>query len=130
MNQETQVPSNVRFFKLHNGQDLVGYLAKESDNSVIIQRPLVVNIENDFMNARQMLNVREWLPPIITKLDEVELPKELVLLIAEVNDTFAEDFKEVINYFYGVKPKKRERNKSADKVVPFVIFPKDDPKVN
>lgn len=127
MHQETDSPA-PKFYKLVNGQDIVAYELSVSEHSILIKQPMAIVIENDFGSAKQLLNVREWLPPIITKGDEVNLPKIHVLFSMDVNESFTEEFKDVVAYFYGVKPKKKVRVEKSDdrKVVSLASFVKDE----
>jgi len=125
MHQETDNPTPI-FYKLTTGEDIVAYQLSETQHTLLIKQPMVILVENDFGAARQLLNVREWLPPVITKKDEVSLPKKLIVFSIEVNAEFKEEFKQVVAYFYGVKPKRKARREAGDsKVVPFT-FVKDE----
>jgi hypothetical protein len=122
----------AKFYKLVNGQDIVAYELSETESHILIKQPMAIVIENDFTGARQLLNVREWLPPIVTKSDEVQLPKIQIMFILDVNETFKEEFKDVVAFFYGVQPKKRRaRGEEKDKkVVSIASFLKDDGKIH
>lgn len=131
MHQKTDNPI-PKYYKLMNGEDIVAYELSESETHILIKQPMSVMIENDLSGARQLLNVREWLPPIVTKGDEVQLPKTHVIFTLEVNDSFKDEFKDVVAYFYGVVPKKRKvRSEDKErKVVSIANFVKDDGKVH
>lgn len=124
------VPDNlpVKLIKLKNGEDLVAYLVSETDTQIVLKRPLAFTIENEPMYGRQMLNVREWVAPIVAATDTIPLDKDFVIFVTEVKDTFMSEFKDAVEYLYGVTPRKRDRKgvaNSEGKVVPFAAMMKD-----
>jgi len=129
---DTLVP---KFYKLTTGEDIVAYELEDTETHILIKQPMAIVIENNFMAAKQLLNVREWIPPIVAKNDQVNLPKTLIMFSLEVNDEFKHEFATVVSYFYGVAPvkkrPKRERVGSEDKnVIPFTVVKDDSGKVH
>ena len=125
------VPDNlpIKLLKLKNGEDIVAYLMEESDTQVTLKRPLAFTIENEPMLGRQMLNVREWVAPIVAASDTIPLDKDFIIFVTDVKESFAEEFKEAVNYLYGVTPKKRTTKRDSmeagGKIVPFASMMKD-----
>jgi hypothetical protein len=121
MHQSVTESPEIKFIKLRNGSDIVAFILSENESSIHIKRPLYVQVENDFQNGRQMVDVREFLPPIITDAEDVVIPKSDVMTISTVRQSFKDEFNDVVNYFYSVKPRKRDKAKSNsdDKIVPF-----------
>lgn len=131
MDKETEpvIPLEIMFFKLASGEDLVAYLVSQTEETFTVKRPLSVLIENEFETARQLIQIREWLPPIVVKFDEIELPKDILVCMMETRDSFKDEYIDVCNYFYAVKPKPKERIEKRLKegnVIPFSFISKDD----
>ena len=126
--EENKIELPIKFFKLNSGEDLVAYFVSETESTVIIKRPLSISIENEFESARQLISIKEWIPPIVTLLDEVEISKELLMFNPmDVKETFAVEYEDVCNFFYSVKPKpKPRREKKEGNVVPFTFGVRDD----
>ena len=116
----------IKFYKLKTNEDIVAFQLKEDELFIYIKRPLAFTVENEVMAGRQMLNVREWIPPIVCAVDEIPLPKEYVMFSTDVRDSFKEEFKDAVEFLYNITPRKRERTeKSSGKVVPFSALMKD-----
>lgn len=115
---EEQPKLTAKFIKLNNGEDIVAYVLEENDKFIRIQKPMEVHIDNDLPTARQMLNVREWIPPLIVKTDTVDLPMDYVLLVMELTEHFHTEFGDIVSYFYSVTPRdKKKPSKKDAKVV-------------
>lgn len=114
----------IKFLKIKTGEDLVAYVLEQTDDFYRLKRPLSFTVENEVIAGRQMLNVREWIPPIVCSSEEVVLPARWVIFTSEVRDSFKTEFKEAVDFLYGVTPRKRTR-KSMDNVVPFASLMKD-----
>lgn len=124
MHQPTEEPV-IKFYKLKTLEDIVAYQLEETDEFYRIRRPLVFSVENEMVTGRQLLNVREWIPPIVSAVEEVNLPKEFVIFSTDVKETFKEEFQDAVNYLYGVTPKKRTKPSNSGKVVPIASMMKD-----
>jgi hypothetical protein len=98
----------LKYIKLKNGEDIVGVVTVETSNTVSIKRPLAFVIENDFEYNRQLLNIREWMPPIVAKDDVISIKKSTVFFITDVKDTFIEEYNEAVKTLYGITPRKRQ----------------------
>lgn len=121
----------AKFIKLHNGEDLVAYVLEQNDEFIRIQKPMEIHMENDLPSARQMLNVREWIPPLIVKVDVVELPLSDVMLVLELTEHFQREFGDIVSFFYNVKPVERDtesKSKGAKVVKISDIFGGNGPK--
>lgn len=124
MHQPVPDETPIKFLKVRTGEDLVAYLTEEGEGFYRIRRPLVFSVENEVMAGRQLLNVREWIPPIVSSVEEITIPREWVIFITDVKDSFKLEFKDAVNYLYGVTPRKRSKPSSAD-VIPFASIMKD-----
>ena len=115
----------VKLIKLKNGEDLVAYLIDENEKQIQVRKPLAFTIENEPMYGRQMLNVREWVAPIVAISDTVPLDKDFIIFITDVKESFVAEYKDAVEYLYGVTPRKREKSKDpVGKVVPFASLMK------
>jgi hypothetical protein len=112
MNQSNE--SDIKFYKLKNGEDIVAFEIESLESHYNIRRPLLVKVENEVLAGRQMLNVREWVPPIVCANDTVLLPKELVVFSTDVKNSFKEEFKDATDYLYNVVPKKKQPRTPSD----------------
>ena len=127
MTQSVQEPI-IKFYKLKNLEDIVAYeLESQNPDFVRVKRPLAFTVDNEVSSGRQMLNVREWIPPIVSSVEEVFIPKEFIIFTTDVRDSFKGEFKDAVEYLYGVTPKKREKESKSKtgKVVPFAALMKD-----
>lgn len=117
----------VKLLKLKNGEDIVAYILNEDEKHIILKRPLAFSIENEPQYGRQMLNVREWVAPIVAATDTIPLEKEFVIFVTDVKESFKDEFKDAVDYLYGVTPRKRETPKAnaAGKVVPIASLMKN-----
>jgi len=106
----------VKFYKLKSGENVVGYDMGENETSYKVRRPLSFTVESDVMSGRQMLDVKEWLPPIVCATDETHIPKEFVLLVTDVKPTFKEEFDEASKFLYNVEAVRKKSRKTADNV--------------
>lgn len=127
----SQVPE-IRFIKLRHGEDLIAFLVEETEEYILIRRPLAVRIENDFMLGKQLIEVREWIPPLFTETEEVKINKDDLMLITPVRPSFKSRFMDFINDFYEpmqfpkpeLKSEQSEKNKNEDvkkdNIIPFL----------
>jgi hypothetical protein len=110
-------PFPIKFYKLKTNEDIVAYEVRVEKGHIQIKRPLSFTVENEVMGGRQMLNVREWIPPIVAANDTVFLPKEFIMFSTDVKDSFKEEFMSATEFLYNVTP--RKPNKSKD--VPLML---------
>jgi len=113
----------IKFYKLRNSEDIVAYEVQITETHYHIRRPLSFSVENEVLAGRQMLNVREWIPPIVCANDSVILPKEEVLFSMDVKVSFRDEFIHATDYLYSVeaKPKKMHKHPKDDGVVPVIL---------
>lgn len=114
----------IRFIKFRYGEDVVGFVVGETKTHITIRRPLAVHIQNDFNSGRQLLEVREWLPPILTEVEKADIKKTDIMIITNIRESFKDEIVNLINYFYGVRPKKQITKALVDSangenVIPF-----------
>jgi hypothetical protein len=114
----TQFP--IKFYKLKTNEDIVAFEVQVTKGHIQIKRPLAFTVDNEIIEGRQMLNVREWVPPIVCANDTIFLPKEFIMFSTDVKDTFKEEFTSAAEFFYSVTPRKAPKSK-GDKVVPFLL---------
>lgn len=111
----------IKFLKLRNGEDLVAKVTADGD-TLVLKRPVAIMIENIYEEGRQLLNVREWLPPTVVLSDTATIPSCEVIATLEINPEFVEQYEEICEMFFDNKPviKKKTKAKSLssdDKVV-------------
>lgn len=106
----------VRFYKLKSGENVVGYDMGQNETAYKVKRPLSFIVESDVMSGRQMLDVKEWLPPIVCATEETFIPKEFVLFVTDVKPTFKEEFDEASKFLYNVEPVRKKTRKGSDNV--------------
>jgi hypothetical protein len=114
MHQPVPDQPAIRFYKLKTNEDIVAFELESTELYYRIRRPLAFSVENEVMGGRQMLNVREWLPPIVCGTDEVFLPKEYVLFATEVRESFKDEFTHAVEFLYNVSPRKRSSRSRED----------------
>lgn len=114
MHQQVPDQPTIKFYKLKTNEDIVAFELQVCKGHYRIRRPLAFTVENEVMGGRQMLNVREWLPPIVCGTDEVFLPKEFVLITTEVRESFKNEFIHAVNYLYEVTPRKKPTRSRDD----------------
>lgn len=112
----------VRFYKLKNGENLVAFEVKDERDHYTISRPLSFTVDNEVGGGRQMLNVKEWLPPIVCSSDSVMLLKEFVMFSTAVKESFKEEFDYASEYLYSVEAvKKSRRTQSPTDPIPVML---------
>jgi hypothetical protein len=119
-------PLSLVFLKLRSGDDIVGYLLPKTEPHTHhhLSRPLHINVETDLASGRQMIEVKECLPPILVELENMSFAIEDVVILTPIRDSFREELDSVIKLFYSVKPVPRDRarvkREDGDKIVPFI----------
>lgn len=117
----------IRFIKLRHGEDLIAFLVEETETHIRIRRPLAVRIENDFIVGKQLIEVREWIPPLFTETEEVMVNKADLMLITPVRPSFKARFMDFINDFYepsqqiqkNTENNNTEEQTKKDNIIPF-----------
>lgn len=110
----------IKFYKLKTNEDIVAYELQVTKGHFQIKRPLSVRVDNEIVAGRQMLDVREWVPPIVCAVDTIFLPKELVIFSTDVRESFKEEFTDAVEFLYNVTPREKPK-KDSNKVVPFLL---------
>jgi hypothetical protein len=111
----------IKFYKLKTNEDIVAFEVEVKKGHIKIRRPLAFTVENEVMAGRQMLNVREWVPPIVCANDTIFLPKEFIIFSTDVRDSFREEFIHATEFLYSVEPRKTPKKSKEDKIVPFLL---------
>lgn len=106
--------SPIKYYKLKTNEDIVAYEVEDNDFTYKIHRPLSFTVINEVQGGRQMLNVREWVPPIVCANDTVVLPKEYVMFSTDVKETFKEEFRDATEFLYSVEPTLSKKKDSID----------------
>jgi hypothetical protein len=114
-------PHPIKFYKLKTNEDIVAYEVQVCKGHIHIKRPLAFTVENEVLAGKQMLNVREWVPPIVCANDSIFLPKEFIMFSTDVRDSFKEEFMSATEFLYAVEPRKPPKRSKEDKVVPFLL---------
>jgi len=110
----------IKFYKLKTNEDIVAYEVNTSDSFYEIRRPLVISVENEIQSGRQMLDAREWIPPIVCRTDTIFLPKDFVIFSTDIRDSFREEFEEVVEFLYNVEPRPK-KGRSRGKDIPLML---------
>ena len=118
----------LKFVRLRGSLvDLVGYVTIYEEY-ILIEKPLLVDIETLFDEGRQVLSLQEYLPQAIVTIQEIEIPSYDVAFTTPVKPDFIEQYEYVADFFYNlqakgkssiVKPKEKveEISDTAQKVV-------------
>jgi 3-dehydroquinate dehydratase len=113
----------LMFVRLKNRDDIVGYIT-ETENSVKIDKPLIVDIETFFDEGRQIIAMREYIPQTIVHMTSVTFKKSEIQFMYKVREEFANEYVELATMFYEEIPKlkttkKKEKSTGelADKVI-------------
>ena len=111
----------IKFFKLKSGDNLISFVLEENETSFVLKRPIVVEIENDLNSGRQIIDAREWIPPLICTVDQISLSKDRIEFSSEVQDHFKPNYKNAVEFLYSVEPKEKVNNSSNSSinVIPF-----------
>lgn len=107
----------IKFYKLKTNEDIVAFEEEDANGFYKIRRPIAFTVDNEVIAGKQLLNVREWVPPIVCANDTVYLPKEFVMFSTDVKDTFKEEFTEATDFLYNITPKKRGRTPDMNPLI-------------
>jgi hypothetical protein len=109
---------DIRLIKLKNGDDVIAYMTGGPiDSQVMLRRPVLIFVDSYPEEGRSVINVKEWLHPMLAAKDETPLRNEDILFIAEVNPEFVDEYVNIANIFYTkMKPKIRKGFKEVDEV--------------
>lgn len=87
----------VRF--KHPYEDLAGFVIVK-DDKIIIDFPLVVELESNYEEGRQALYLREFLPQNIINKTTIEFPLKDVLFHEPVREDFLDHYEEAKEFFF------------------------------
>lgn len=87
----------VRF--KHPYEDLAGFVIIRGDK-LIIDFPLIVELESDYEEGRQALFLKEFLPQGIISKTSIEFPLEDILFHEPVREDFLDHYEEAKEFFY------------------------------
>jgi hypothetical protein len=104
--------ADIQFLRLATGEEVVANCTFKEE-TVLIDCPLIVEIETIMEEGRQLLFMKEYLPQAIVKTKAVDLPKEMVIFTAEISEDFLEQYTEASNYFYNVDAKIKNKSKKS-----------------
>lgn len=115
---------SIRLVKLKNGEDVIAFVADHGE-FLELTRPIQLLFESlDEIDSEQVVNVREWLPPLIADTESVMISKDNVLFVVEVKKTFSEHFMTVSRMFFeysevvnNERDRKRLLQETADQTV-------------
>jgi hypothetical protein len=115
---------SIRLVKLKNGEDVIAFV-EDHGEFLELTRPIQLLFESlDEIDSEQVVNVREWLPPLIADTESVMINKDNVLFVVEVKKTFSEHFMTVSRMFFeysevvnNERDRKRLLQETADQTV-------------
>lgn len=115
---------SIRLVKLKNGEDVIAFVADHGE-FLELTRPIQLLFESlDEIDSEQVVNVREWLPPLIADTESAMISKDNVLFVVEVKKTFSEHFMTVSRMFFeysevvnNERDRKRLLQETADQTV-------------
>jgi hypothetical protein len=115
---------SIRLVKLKNGEDVIAFV-EDHGEFLELTRPIQLLFESlDEIDSEQVVNVREWLPPLIADTESVMINKDNVLFVVEVKKTFSEHFMTVSRMFFEYsevvndeRDRKRLLQETADQTV-------------
>jgi hypothetical protein len=107
----------IKFVRLKTPHclDLIGFVT-QTENSVTIEKPMVVDVETIFEEGKQILMLQEFLPQSIIDKTSVEFPMTEVFFVTNVKSTFIEQYESASDYFYVDKDAKSSKKKSKKTV--------------
>jgi len=111
--------TDIRFIRLRNGEDLVAYTI-ELPTSLVVRKPIGVEVETHLEMNRQILTMYEWLSPSVAKYDSLTLNMDDVLFCLPVQQEFGERYVSMCeilfepeNYEGRMAPKKEAKKKMS-----------------
>ena len=105
--------------------DLIGWV-KYEDEYIVIEHPLVVDVDTIIEEGRQILSMKEYLPQAIVTVKEVDIYNDDIMFITPVNEEFKEQYLSVSDFFYNnkakikSKEKKKEPKETEDNVISLI----------
>lgn len=110
---------NLKFIRLANGDDVVANIDEETDTTITISNPLVVEVETFIDEGKQLLFMKEYLPQSIVAQKHITIDKEMLLSPPmPIVESFIEQYTSASDYFYNPKEKKAEKRQTkGEKVV-------------
>lgn len=115
---------SIRLVKLKNGEDVIAFV-EDHGEFIELTRPIQLLFESvDEIDSEQVVNVREWLPPLIADTESVMINKDNILFVVEVKKNFSEHFMTVSRMFFeyseivnNERDRKRLLQETADQTV-------------
>jgi hypothetical protein len=101
MSEDTEdtIPE-VEFVRFkHPYEDLAGFVIIRG-NKIIIDFPLIVELESDYEEGRQALFLKEFLPQGIISKTTIEFPLKDILFHEPVREDFLEHYEEAKEFFF------------------------------
>ena len=93
--------------------DLIGWV-KYEDEYIVIENPLVVNVDTIIEEGRQILSMNEYLPQAIVTVKQIDIYNDEILFITPVNEDFKEQYLSVADFFYNNKSKIKNKEKKKE----------------
>ena len=94
-------------------EDLAGFVIVK-DDKIIIDFPLIVELESNYEEGRQALYLKEFLPQGIISKTSIEYPLSDILFHEPVKEEFLEHYEEAKEFFY-YEQMEEQRNVSVRK---------------
>lgn len=112
-----QLPEEqVHFFRLRTGDDVVAKIEEESEDTVTLKEPMIVETETIMEEGRQILFMKEYLPQALVLDKSVTLSKDDIMFVKVINPEFLEQYDVACDFFYATKPvvTKKAKRKSVE----------------
>jgi hypothetical protein len=93
--------------------DLIGWV-KYEEEYIVIEHPLVVNVDSIIEEGRQILSMNEYLPQAIVTVKEIDIYNDDIMFITPVNEDFKEQYLSVADFFYNNKSKIKNKEKKKE----------------
>ena len=121
MSEEIKDPPipEVEFVRFkHPYEDLAGFVII-TGNKLIIDFPLIVELESDYEEGRQAMFLKEFLPQGIISKTTIEFPLKDILFHEPVREEFLEHYEEAKEFFFfeQLQAKKTVKLKKGSAVV-------------
>ena len=85
----------IKFFRLHNGEDLISVVKGSTKTTFTLQNPMRVIVDADLDAGKQTIYMHNWMPRGIAKDNGCNLNIKDIIFTAEVEE-------DIMDYYRGV----------------------------
>jgi hypothetical protein len=85
----------IKFFRLHNGEDLISVVKGSTKTTFTLQNPMRVIVDADLDAGKQTIYMHNWMPQGIAKDNGCNLNIKDIIFTAEVEE-------DIMDYYRGV----------------------------